>query len=893
MTQNHTDDKALNGLSSAQVLAMVAKGQVNVAPKKITKSYFQIVASNLFNWFNLILLTLFAVFLALGVGFDGKSEFGWSKYGFMIPVVINFVIGVVQEIRAKKVIETVQLVQMPKATVIRDGKRQEVLTTELVQGDVIVLESGMQCPVDGTVLSGALDVNEAMVTGEQSEKRREADSRILAGTLVTGGNGLLVATAVGKSTYAQTIRLALSKQAKPKSEMIRGVDFFVMGLSVLIVPLSVLVGWTAYRNVMAAGGDFGNLQLQSIAAEVGTTIVGAIPTGLVLLASLRCALSIVSLYHENTYVRELSAVEGLAYSQLVCFDKTGTLTTGEMELDSVDWLDSDKEAVLPYLKSLLLAVPDKSATAAVLKDYFLKGNPVGMTPLSVVPFNSKIKHSGVTFEAEPDAFYALGAPQFLLPPDSPVLKTVKAKAAAGYRVLAFVRKAGGKATALALLYLNDKIRPQVSDTVARFKKAHVGLRIISGDDPVTVSAIAKRIGMEDADKYVDMSQLENPDFAKLAKEYAIFGRATPDQKRQLVLAYQKQGLKVTMVIDAINDVLAAKAANCSVCIAHQGGAPAAAQIADVTILDGDFAHIPMVIKEGRKTVNAMQRSATLFLMKSILSLGLAALSPVFGHLPYSIEGLYLMSWFVTGIGGFFLGLEDNDAPIEGHYVKTVLSRALPAGLFMILAVAIPQTLVATGQLPYAIVYPHFGVDPVSPLVSGMPQGTWLTFEQFNAMAVSVGNDITAKNALLNSVFFIEEPIATLASAIGAFGVMFAICMPLNKFRLFVLTLSGGLSLLCFLVFPMYFVSTDNIPGDLKFTFVWFFDKDSVLVPLSGMPWAYGYLIGLFLLGFPGYSLLQFVSRRFVFRVNQPGEKLIGIVDLSKDNSLKDSFDSLL
>lgn len=875
-----------NGLTSQQVKELTKLGLVNKIKENFKQSYWMIVLKNLFNWFNIILFGLAIVFLCFQVGFNG-SEYGITKYGFLLPVFFNLIIGLIQECKAKHTVDKLKILNVPKVKVIRDGKEMEIQQEEVVLNDLVVVERGLQVPVDGFVLDGYLSLNESLLTGEQNEKKHGVGDKILAGTIVETGRALIKTTAVGDNTYSACLRKNLVKQKKPKSEMVNGVHILVIALSILVVPFAAVTGYTAYQN-FAQGNSLSTLQnniSQEIAVEVGTTIIGAIPTGLVLITSARCALSIISLYKKNVSIKELSAVEGLAFSNFVCLDKTGTITTETMNLESIDFLDNEPNHVKTYLSAVLKNVPDNSETINAIRRFIHL--PIALEVKEVLPFSSKNKFSGCYFKDSPDSFYGLGAPQFLLPVGSPLLAKVKEEASKGIRVLAFVIKnrKTDQVQPLALIKLKDEIRPNAEKALKALVDAGVQVKIISGDDPFTVSSIAHRLNVPGWEKIVNMRELpKDADLKKLVFENVIFGRTTPDQKRDLIQALNATGNKVTMVIDGLNDLLAAKAANCSICIAHKSGASAATQIADVTILDGDFGHLPEIIKEGRKSVNGMERSATLFLMKSFMALGLAAFSPIFKHLPYSIEGLYVVTGFIIGLGGMILGLEDSNEPLKGHFLKVVLSRSIPPGLFMFIPVICVQFMTLSNALPYALGVARFG-NATSAI-----QGQAFSFSQFNSQILTVTSEGTeARNLFLKSVVVIEEPLCILTACIASLGVMTRTCMPLNKFRLMTLGIVFGIAILSILSLPNLFLGMDYIPEDYRWKFIWLFSKDSSVYYLGGYPLAYSWLLVFLLLTVPFYSLCRNLSDYFVFHTTDKFEKIFQIVDLKTDQSIADSI----
>lgn len=876
----------MDGLTAKQAEERKRAGLANTVKRNIFYVYLRIVLRNLFSWFNIILFAVAIGFMILGIGTSKDTQYTFTKYGFMVPVVLNLLIGTFQECRASHLINRLSLINEQKVKVFRDNQWISIRSSEIVLGDLIRIKQGDQVPVDGVIKDRFLDLDESILTGEQKERRRIAGDSILAGAIVISGEAIVRVRGVGRDTYAQKLQQNVARMKKPKPEMVKAIDRFVWALSIMIVPLAFLSGYISYRTLQPYS-DAG--LFQDVAVTVGTTIVGAIPTGLVLLASARCALSVIALYKEKTSVKELKAVEGLAMSDIVCLDKTGTLTTGEMEFAGATYLERDQREVDSLLAAVLQAVPDSSETALALKRRF--SNPdTGLRPTNIVPFNSKIKQSGCSFEGLA-GFFALGAPQFLLDPNDPLLRTIKAQAEQGLRVLVFIRRnSDSSTTPLCLLYLKDTIRPHAAAIIKRMIDSHITIKIISGDDPVTVAAIAKRLGIPAADSYINMKGLSRDQTRSAAHIKTIFGRTTPEQKQEIIKALQAQGHKVTMVIDALNDLLAAKASDCSICISHEGGSSAAAQVADVTILDGDFAHMPAIFKEGRKTVNDMQRSSTLFLMKSFLALGLAACSPLFGHIPYSVEGLYLVTWFVTGVGGFILGLEDTNEPVSPGFAKRVLAKSIPAGFFLFMCVFSVQLMVKTGAMHYAIVQPHLGMtmDNLPSALKGFKEGAALTYSEYLKLLGSV----TPRDDLLKSILFIEEPTCIIAAVIGAYAVMIQVCQPLNKFRITTMGICLTIILAAALVLPMFFLGSDNIPRGLIFAFVPFYSKDCFYYALSTQPSSWIFLLVLGLSAIPLYALILYLSENLIFKTKSQKFSILKFTPYKKDNSLVDSVKNI-
>lgn len=883
-------------LTSAQVEERRRAGLDNRVKRRRYLAYVRIVLANLFSWFNVILFAVAIAFLCIGVGTSAESRYGITKYGFLLPVVINICIGIFQGVRAQRIIDRIALVSEPKVDAVRDGETVSVKVSDLVIGDLIILKQGLQVPIDGVLLSGILDLDESMLNGETAERRKSAGDELLAGSVVVAGEGQVRIRRVGNDTYAAKLKKEVGKTRKPKPEMVRAIDMFVLVLSVIIVPLAISAGVVSNRTLSPYIGGTTAL-FEDIAVNVGTIIVGAIPTGLVLLSSTRCAISAVALYRDKTSVKALSAVEGLALSQVLCIDKTGTLTTGVMEVEDVIYLsDRGQDRVDQLLSAVLSSVPDGSETARALRKKFTAKSD--LVAAEIVPFNSRIKYSGCSFEGGSKLFYAIGSSQALIPEDSPAMDRVKQLASSGLRVMAFVERdtERGVTTPLALVCLREEIRPGAGKVIESLSQTGIAVKVISGDDPRTVSAVAARLGISGAERYLDCRDISEEVLTTSVDQYSIFGRTTPEQKRIIVRELQSQGKRVTMVIDALNDLLAARAADCSICISHEGGASAASDTADVTVTDGDFTHIPAILKEGRKTVGNVQRSATLFLMKSIMTIAVAVCCALFGHIPYSVEGLYLVTWFITGVGGFILGLEDTDAEVAPGFGKRVMSEALPAGLFLFLCIFSVQLMVMSGVIPYAVVQNHSGLsaDELSPVIGGLSRGTWVTYSQYlEWLGEAVREGEEARDVLLSSLLFIEEPVCILAAVIGAFGVMIRCCLPLDKYRLTTIGICAVLVVLATLIFPMFFLGADNIPRGKTFWFVPFYSEGTYFAAIWHIPAASWFLVALAAVSIPLYAGFSYLSRRYVFKVTRERFRILEWVDFRTDHSLGTSIAHIL
>ncbi len=725
---------ASTGLTAAEVEERTAQGLVNRADITTDKTTSQIIKSNLFTYFNLIFLIL-AVLLCL-VGSYRNLTF--------LPVVIgNTVIGILQELRAKRVLDKMNMLNAPTALAVRDGKQFRLSSEELVQDDVVVLCAGDQICADAKVLEGSICVNESLLTGEADEIRKDPGSALLSGSFVVSGRCLAKLERVGEASYISR----LTAQAKAmgngeQSEMVRSINQLVKWVGILIIPVGAILFSQAYFM----NGETIRTSIVSMIAAV----IGMIPEGLYLLTTAALALSTVRLAGRKVLLHDMKSIEALARVDVLCVDKTGTITEPGMEVVEVlprgsgeDLSETERgnskctgaESKLPELNLLLAdyaaAIEDSNATMEAIRKYAAacigqklsregtadtesaEAPESARKPLSTLPFSSSRKYSAVRF---PEGDYVLGAPEFVMGEDyASISEEISPYLKKGYRVLVIGKRESasdalsdaeraygealadgqpGKVRPLGYIVLSNPIRENAVETFAYFKEQKVNVKVISGDNPETVSEVARRAGIEDAEKFVDAGTLATDEaLSAAACQYTVFGRVTPKQKQLLVQALQKSGHTVAMTGDGVNDILAMKDADCSVAMAS--GSEAAAQAAQVVLLDSDFAHMPNVVWEGRRVVNNIQRSASLFLVKNIFSLLLALFSAVLA-ITYPLEPsqISLISMFTIGLPGFLLALEPNRERIQGHFIRNVLLKALPAGLTDVVAVG---ALVVCGQ----------------------------------------------------------------------------------------------------------------------------------------------------------------------------------------------------
>ncbi len=690
----------ITGLTDEEVRQRVEEGLTNRADISTDKTTKEIVISNVFTYFNLIFLVITILLIMVG---------SFRNLTFLPIIIGNTVIGIVQEIRAKKTLEKMSLLNAPHADVIRNGSVKQISTEELVKDDVILLTAGKQICADAVVISGNIQVNESLLTGEADEVEKTEGSTLMSGSFVVSGECYARLEKVGNESYISKLSLeAKSMGGKEQSEMIRSINLIVKWVGIVIIPIGLILFWQSH---FVNGESITKSVTSTVAA-----IIGMIPEGLYLLTTVALALSTMKLARKKVLLHDMKSIETLARVDVLCVDKTGTITEPDMKLKEIflcknSGADGTQTALtLDELKSLILdyanASVDNNATMLALKAYAadaLTNNTSALhrTAVSQQAFSSSLKYGSVTFS---DGTYLLGAPEFIMHEDfARIEEEIIPYADKGDRVLLFARYDGenvenginGSVTPLGFVALANPIRENAVKTFEYFKSQGVAIKVISGDNPRTVSRIAIQAGIESAESFVDAATLDTEDkIADAVNKYTVFGRVTPKQKKQLVKALQAKGHTVAMTGDGVNDILAMKDADCSVAMAS--GSEAAAQAAQVVLLDSDFAHMPDVVYEGRRVVNNIQRSASLFLVKNIFSLLLSLFSVIL-MVTYPLEPaqVSLISMFTIGVPGFLLALEQNKDRIKGHFITNVMLKALPGGLTDVIAVG---ALVVCGEV---------------------------------------------------------------------------------------------------------------------------------------------------------------------------------------------------
>ncbi len=681
------------GLSTDEVRLRTEGGLQNKSTAKTGRTELQIIRENICTFFNLVF-----VVMAIALLFVGSSIMNMT---FMVIVIINAIIGCFQEIRAKRAVDKLTLLSVHTVKTVRNGKMIPVRTDELVRDDIVICSPGDQISADSILRSGHIYVNESLLTGEADAIEKHPGDTLLSGSFVVTGNGKMQLSAVGDEAFA--VKLAMEAKKNPRatrSEMMRSLDLMIRFIGIALVPIGLLLFYNQYKTQ--------NLGLLTSAEKSVAALVGMIPEGLYLLTSIALAVSSLKLTQKRVLVQDMHCVETLARVDVLCVDKTGTITEPVMEVEVVIPLAGQSPE---YLKEIIVNLygnedPENETARALQAQY--PGKPTWKQELEI-PFSSDYKWKGGVFGDK--GAYIVGAPDAILSGQFPEVASIANRwSCIGYRVLLIAAYDGtpqpGKLIAdklhpEALVTMTNRIRPEAPDTFSYFAQQGVSIKVISGDNPATVADVAKRAGIQDADKYIDTSALQtDEDFLQAADIYTVFGRVTPDQKKKLIWALKKQGHTVAMTGDGVNDVLAMKEADCGIAMA--GGAQAASQIAQLVLLDADFSAMPSIVDEGRRVINNIQRAAALFLVKNIFSLFLSLIA-VMADWPYPFApiNLSLISALTIGVPSFFLAMEPNYERVKGRFIVSVLRQAFPGGITNILMVVAAQIVLGIFCVPMA------------------------------------------------------------------------------------------------------------------------------------------------------------------------------------------------
>ena len=661
----------LHGLTDAEVRQRIEQGLVNHNSDIKSKSIKRIVLENLITPFNILNFVLAVMILIVG---------SYKNLLFMGVIICNIFIGTVQEIRAKKTIDKLSLIAEPKAHVIRNGIKQEIAIHDIVMDDITFLGAGNQVCSDAVVIEGECEVNESLLTGESEPVLKQPGDHLLSGSFIISGNCHARVEHVGKDNYAAQITDNAKYVKKPNSEIMRWTNRIIKYIGFTLIPVGIAL---FCKQVFISHQGFNDAIVGVVAA-----LIGMIPEGLILLTSVVFAVSIIRLSQHKTLVQELYCIETLARVDVLCLDKTGTITEGTMEVTDVLPLhDTTNEELNIALGSLIHALEDDNPTFNAVKTYCDQYDK--LTCNHIVPFSSARKWSGASFDE--NGSYIFGATEFILKDSSPYQEIIKEHSEKGQRVLMLAhsphqiqdKELPAEIHPMAFLFISDKIRAEAPDTLAYFAEQGVDIKIISGDNAITVANIAKKAGLKTAEQYVDATTLQTPEEIKeAAQKYSVFGRVTPQQKLDLVKALKEQGHTVAMTGDGVNDVLALKESDCRIAMAS--GSDAARTVSQLVLLDSNFASMPKILKEGRRSINNLQRSSSLFLTKTIFST-INAILFIFLHFDYPFQPiqLTLISALTIGAPSLILALEPNKERIKGKYIVNVIRKSIPGAMTMV------------------------------------------------------------------------------------------------------------------------------------------------------------------------------------------------------------------
>lgn len=687
------------GLTTAQVNERLEAGLFNKAPKKYSKTYKSIFIGNICTFFNLLCL-LCAIALLF-------SRAPVEQFTFVLIFVCNISVSIFQEIRAKLKIDKLSILSSPTAVVMRNGEKLDIPVDQLVVDDVLILSAGQQVPADCVALEGNAEFNESLLTGESVPIKKETDDELFAGSFVAGGRMYARVDKIGDDTYINKLTAKAKKYKRPNSEIMNSITLFIKIIGLAIVPIAILMFRTnlsvakrepTWVKLSEVGGTFkalanGHVGLSSAIQHTCSVIIGMIPSGLLLLTTIALSVGIIRLAKHNTLVQDMYSLEMLARVNVLCLDKTGTITDGRMKVSDCILLNSSMEySIDEIMGSMLSSLSDNNQTSIALLERF--GHSASLRPIATMPFSSARKLSAVTFENV--GTFIMGAPEFVLKPmPARIEKLVKQYAQMGLRVLVVAYSSGkiqgeklpSGVKGIAVITLSDNIRPDAVETIRWFKENDVAVKVISGDNPVTVSEVARRAGIKNAAHYISLEGLSEIEVENAANEYTVFGRVTPEQKAILIRAIKQSGNTVAMTGDGVNDILAMKEADCAVSVAS--GSEAARNVSNLVLQDNNFSSMPTIVNEGRRVINNIKNSASLYITKTLLTLILASVCIINkSEYFFTTNNMLLFELFISAMPSFVLSLQPNTARVKGKFIPYVLSRALPGALTMTAAILV-------------------------------------------------------------------------------------------------------------------------------------------------------------------------------------------------------------
>ena len=747
------------GLDREQIETRFKQFLFNDTNKKYSKSYASIFIGNICTFFNLLCLMAFIALLISGIQ-------GITNYLVIVITAANIIIGIFQEIRSKLAVDKLSIMATSSTKAVREGEVVEIPTSEVVLDDVIILELGNQVPADCILTEGNVEVNESLLTGESISVKKQIGDLLYAGSFIASGNCKARVEKVGKETFLEKLTAKAKKYQRPKSELMNSIRAIIKTVSVIIFPIAIGVFFVTRANGAIKGVEVIPWLLSEIdslaLAKTCSVVIGMIPSGMMLLTSVALAVGVLRLSKHNTLVRDLYSLEMLARVNVLCLDKTGTITDGRMKVNDAVILNTVGELSLnEIMGNMLSALDDNNQTSIALQNHF--GHCESLTPITKIPFSSKRKLSAVSFEDV--GTFVMGAPEFVLRPLPPkVERIVKQYAQLGLRVIVLAHSStniiNDKLPAIlkpiAIISIADNIRDDAIETIKWFRENDVQVKVISGDNPITVAEVAKRAGIENADKFISLEGLNDKEVENIANKYTVFGRVTPEQKAILVRAIKNEGNTVAMTGDGVNDILALKEADCAISVAS--GSEAARNVSHLVLMDNNFGNMPKVVGEGRRVINNIKNSASLYLMKTLFTAILAILCIIFatqmGGYPFVPSNMLLLEIFIIGIPSFCLSLQPNNERVQGKFISHVMSRSVPGAVIMVICVMVMH-----------LVCNYADAD----------------FRQY------------------------ETAMCTVALTFAGLVMLFRVCQPINPFRLVLFTLMLTLCVLAFTLGPINFL----------------------------------------------------------------------------------------
>ncbi|HPJ23582.1 MAG TPA: HAD-IC family P-type ATPase [Bacillota bacterium] len=673
------------GLSVEEANSRYSEGKYNQKRESNLKTNWQIISENVFTYFNMILALLAILLLII------KS---YENLWFMVIALINTGIGIYQEFRARKTIQNLSLITENKVMVVREGLFIEIGVDEIVIDDLISYTSGKQIVTDGVIEYGSLNLNESNITGESRSVVKDSGDSLYSGSFVISGEAFVKVTAVGKDNYIDSLQSQAKTLSKPRSVIVTTLRSILKVIGIIIIPLGLMTFFNVYQEsthdyLPDFIADYPMFELA--VRKMAGSMVAMVPSGLVLLTTMTFAVSVIKLAKQKTLVQELYSIETLARVDTLCLDKTGTITDGTMTVDDCVILADHhpekftKSQVKQIVSSMNHTLKDRNQTAKALAEYF--GKSAKLKAKSQVDFNSKNKYSVVTLE---NGTFVMGAPEIIYKGQySSIKKEIEIYAKQGKRVLLLAEADGirnekfsGKAKAIALIVINDTVRESASNPIAQFIEAGVQIKVISGDNALTVSEVARRAGVLNADQYISMDEVSEDQIEQVANEYTVFGRVTPEQKKQLITFMQAKEHKVCMIGDGVNDILALKKADVSVSLAS--GTDATRNISHMVLLDNDFQNLPKVVREGRQIVCNMEKASVLYLVKTLYTILLTFILLLTAKIyPFEPIQMFVIETFIVGIPTFFMALEKNEQMFKGKFFVNIIKYVVPGALFII------------------------------------------------------------------------------------------------------------------------------------------------------------------------------------------------------------------